>query len=590
MRRVLLALSLGLLVLSPASAAPAPAASAPRPFLDLQFNAAECTAGWIPIVRGDFESFMDSSVSRSGGQSAAIRYTAEERWTRARGYGLMNQEFPVADAAGKRFRLSGYIRTEDVRFGSAKLWITAVDSRGNVVASVEDRVAGVYGTAPWTLFQTEIDVPADAREMTFGILHEGSGTAWFDDLSVALDGVAWTQGKQPAVPRVTPAAVSWLRKSAIPFATPEAGNGFDDLQRLKKVIGDARIVSLGEGTHGTREFFQMKHRLLEFLVEEMGFTHFSIEANMPEAYRVNEYVLTGEGDPYELLEGMYFWTWNTQEVLDMILWMREYNASGKGPVQFTGFDMQFAVVAGNNVRTFLRTADSTYLLEAGALLSQAVEADQNRRATSADLAAARSVYEHMKAKRDTYLARFDAARVDWAIQNARVLVQALEQIGGGQTRDESMAENVEWILDHAPAGSKIVLWAHNAHVSKAPGWMGRFLEERYGDDMVVLGFAFGSGRYNAIQIGAGLGAHEAHPPISGSVESYLAAAGIPRFVLDLRRVPNGAPATWLRQSRNFRSIGAVAMRCAFFPAVVAEEYDALIWFDTTHPAVALPFD
>src|ERR1043165_4376892 len=121
----------------------------------------------------------------------------------------------------------------------------------------------------------------------------------------------------------------WIRANAIRLNTTEAGHGFADMQALKPLIGNARIVSLGEATHGTREFFQLKHRMLEFLATEMGFTIFSIEANMPEAYRLNDYVLNGTGDPAALLRGMYFWTWNTEEVLDMIQWMRDFNASGK---------------------------------------------------------------------------------------------------------------------------------------------------------------------------------------------------------------------------------------------------------------------
>ena len=85
----------------------------------------------------------------------------------------------------------------------------------------------------------------------------------------------------------------------------------------------------------------------------MGFTIFSIEANLPEAYRLNDYVLTGVGDPRLLLRGMYFWTWDTEEVLDMILWMRAFNASGRGRVQFTGFDMQTPIVAMEIVRAFV---------------------------------------------------------------------------------------------------------------------------------------------------------------------------------------------------------------------------------------------
>ena len=131
-----------------------------------------------------------------------------------------------------------------------------------------------------------------------------------------------------------------MRQNAIPLETVEAGHGFADLQPLGQIVGNARIVELGEATHGTREFFQLKHRIIEYLAAQKGFTIFSIEANMPEAYRLNDYVLHGVGDPRQLLGGMYFWTWNTQEVLDMILWMREFNQSGKGHIEFTGFDMQ----------------------------------------------------------------------------------------------------------------------------------------------------------------------------------------------------------------------------------------------------------
>jgi erythromycin esterase-like protein len=152
--------------------------------------------------------------------------------------------------------------------------------------------------------------------------------------------------------------IQWLKDQAIPFKTVEAGNGLADLQPLKKVIGDARIVSLGESTHGSREIFQMKHRLVEFLAMEMGFTIFSIEASMPESYRVNDYVVRGEGDPRALIAGMYFWTWNTEEVLDMVEWMRSANKQQPGSIEFTGFDMQEPRVAMQNVVSFLQQQDA----------------------------------------------------------------------------------------------------------------------------------------------------------------------------------------------------------------------------------------
>ena len=146
--------------------------------------------------------------------------------------------------------------------------------------------------------------------------------------------------------------LDWIHAHAVPFDRAEPGQGWDDLMPLKEIVGDARIVALGEGTHGTREFFQMKHRITEFLANEMGFTVFAIEANMPEARQVNRYVLTGEGDPKKALAGMYFWTWNTQEVLDMIEWMRAFNASGQRRIAIWGLDMQTPDVAMDSVRRF----------------------------------------------------------------------------------------------------------------------------------------------------------------------------------------------------------------------------------------------
>lgn len=140
---------------------------------------------------------------------------------------------------------------------------------------------------------------------------------------------------------------SWLSRNAIRLQTVEAGSGFTDMEPLKKLIGNAHLVSLGEATHGTREFFQLKHRMLEFLVSEMDFTVFGIEAPMPEAFDINEYVVNGNGDPEKALAGLYFWTWDTQEVLDMIHWMRHYNQdpSNKKKVKFYGFDMQHSTRA-----------------------------------------------------------------------------------------------------------------------------------------------------------------------------------------------------------------------------------------------------
>ena len=164
-----------------------------------------------------------------------------------------------------------------------------------------------------------------------------------------------------APPTVDRPPVEWLRKFARPLATCEPGGTDRDLAPLRAVVGDARVVALGEVQSGTHEFFQMKRRIVEYLATHMGFTLFAIEENMPGAYRVNEYVLTGRGDPKTVLAGITRRR-KTQEFLGFVEWMREFNRSGRGRLQFLGFDMLGSTdSAAAAVIRFVARAEPAYL-------------------------------------------------------------------------------------------------------------------------------------------------------------------------------------------------------------------------------------
>jgi TonB family protein len=679
-------------------------------------------------------------------------------------------------------------------------------------------------------------------------------------------------------------ARSWLAANAIRLNTVEAGHGFADMQPLKKIIGDARIVALGEATHGTREFFQLKHRMLEFLASEKGFTIFAIEANMPEAYRLNDYVLNGNDDPAKLIAGMYFWTWNTEEVLDMVLWMREFNKSGKGRVQFTGFDMQTPNVAADIVSDFVAKNDAGY---AGAVsqasdLAKAAQQTNSRsfgvatgsfpvkdaagkrvrlsgyiktqevtegyaglwwrvdgaagtlafdnmrdrgvtgttdwkrydvelqvaadaaninfgvlfpangtawfdsltieldgvsypannnlnldfesallddsdavryppntplgfhaggkgyqvqlvadvfhsgkqslrmtygrtagggnsggvgpgvapvnsggtnynrvfsgrevsqkprilskpepnytgdarknnvtgtvvlRAvfsssgqvtnitavkelpnglTESAIAAARSikfvpamkdghdvsmwmqleynfnppaeqktavatwqaVVRHLEESRDAYTKKNVAAQdIEWAIQNARVVLQCLQLRRNEVSRDQSMADNIKWILDHNP-GTKVVVWAHNGHVGTAANGyepMGTALRKMFGSQMVVFGFAFNQGSFQAVEMPpskSGLRTFHIDPAPEGSLDAMLASANLQIAAIDLHALPKDGPvANWFAEVRDTKSIGAVYSEefanKFFAKQVIANVYDALLFIEKTTAA------
>ena len=532
---------------------------------------------------------LDSVSPQSGTRSLRMQATA----ARAQGsFGVATASLPGALIAGKTIRLRGYIRTEGVNEGFAGLWMR-IDSATKTVAFDNMSSRGVTGTTGWAPYEITLHASPSVTGVNFGALHPGDGTAWFDSFSIEIDGKPYA-GETAPIWHATAAEAKWVKDHAIPLTTSDPNAPLDDLRPLGNIIGDARIAELGEGTHGTSEFFQMKHRLTEYLAQEKGFTVFAIEANMPEARRVNEYVLTGRGDPRAALAGMYFWTWNTQEVLDLIEWMRQYNVSGKGRMEFWGFDLQTPEVAMDSVRAFVRAADTAYVAIVDSAYAHIAAVQRERRSNTMSAVAASyweseagRVLAHLQSNRDAYIAAGrDSLDVAWAIQNARIVVQAAGTTRGPASRDSSMAANVQWIAAHQPAGTKMALWAHNGHVARQPNWMGAHLAARYGSAMRVIGFSLGDGDFTAVGP-RGLSSYPAMPPQPGTLEEIFRATGIPRFALDLRGAADKPDAAFLAAPHDFRSIGAMATDTQFFATSLASQFDVVIYFDHTRPSERL---
>jgi erythromycin esterase-like protein len=152
----------------------------------------------------------------------------------------------------------------------------------------------------------------------------------------------------------------WIRRTARPCETCEPGANHDDLASLHRIVGNARVVALGEGTLGTREFVQLKHRMVEYLVSEMGFDAVAIPANMPETRALDDYVQTGKGDPRALLSWYWLKSWplDTEEMLAFVEWMRGYNiAHRKRPLRLVGYEMFKPNLPTEIVGQFLRRVD-----------------------------------------------------------------------------------------------------------------------------------------------------------------------------------------------------------------------------------------
>jgi erythromycin esterase len=387
----------------------------------------------------------------------------------------------------------------------------------------------------------------------------------------------------------------WIRQNAIPFRTPVPGSSLDDLEPLRKVVANARVVALGEATHGTSEFFQLKHRMLEFLVSQMGFSIFSLEAGMPEADRLNDFVSGGEGDPAELLDGPLS-QWKTQEILNMVLWMRELNTSGKGHIAFSGFDMQNPMRALENVRQFAGKRDSEFAatFDRAARMVRSFSPQSTNPAADVEWNKVVGYLESLRPQKG----------FEWTLQNARIVQQFMNwaaQLANGPVsmaiRDASMAANVKWILDQAK-DAKVVLSCHNFHAMTGPLYpnqpgkndsMGAVLRDLYGEDLVTFGFVFNRGSFRARGMNGTLQDFSVAPLPAGSLDASLAESGLPLFALDLRAAPRDGPVSdWLGSKLQTRNIMAGFSKDAagftIFEQVVRERYDCLVFVDRTTAA------
>jgi erythromycin esterase len=403
-----------------------------------------------------------------------------------------------------------------------------------------------------------------------------------------------------------PETLAWITQNALPLKGVEAGHGFADLQPFKAIVGDATVVGLGEATHGSREFFQLKHRMLEFLATEMGFTVFAIEANLPEAFAVNDFVLTGQGDPAKALAGLYFWTWNTEEVLDMIRWMRTYNEdpAHRKKLRFYCVDMQTETMAYAQAKAWLDTADP---IEAAKLqeIKQAMAklpgrySGKTTKETFQAWASSAKEVEALITRLETQ--ELTGADFDRQRQNLRVLAQfaTMNADARGVTgvRDASMAANLRWIQAREK-GAKIVLWAHNGHIAIRPAngtgvaAMGWHLRQALGKAYVPIGFAFREGGFQAMNgdpQNRGLKVFEVKPQAMGTLDAALAATKLPFLALDLRNRPKqGQVKHWLESPQGTWRIGA-----GFTPGQelnylskepITDSYDALLFVNHTTSA------
>ncbi|TAK14489.1 MAG: erythromycin esterase [Acidobacteria bacterium] len=396
-----------------------------------------------------------------------------------------------------------------------------------------------------------------------------------------------------------------------------------EYDHLVDLLGTARIVLLGEATHGTHEFYRARAIITGKLIER-GFNAVAVEADWPDAYRVNRYV-RGIGHDRDAADSLAdfkrfpAWMWRNADVLDFVGWLRTHNdrMPAERRAGFYGLDLYSLHASMNAVIAYLAKVDpdgaerarhryacfdrfgeemQEYAYTAGTGLTASCERQVLDQLT--DIRRKAAQYAH----RD---GRIAADELFYAEENARLVTRAEEyyrtMLGGHveswNLRDRHMVETLNRLLNHLDGGTgsaRVVVWAHNSHLGDARATemgrsgelnVGQLVREQYAGQAMLVGFTTHTGTVTAASRWGGEAERKAvRPSIAGSYERLLHDAGIARMMLPLRTDLDLASA--LATERLERAIGVLYLpgserQSHYFRASLPMQFDVVLHFDET---------
>ena len=406
-------------------------------------------------------------------------------------------------------------------------------------------------------------------------------------------------------------------------ARPVSGTDAD-YDGLLDLIGDRRVVLIGEASHGTADFYAERARITRRLIAERGFTAVAVEADWPDAYRVNRYVTLRSVDPdaETALAGFKrfpTWMWRNPEVADFVEWLRAHNAAvadAARRVRFYGLDLYSLRTSMEAVVDYLADIDPAEARRARTRYACFDHVGGEGQAYGFALAHEGGLpcedevvaqLLELRRRASTYVGEQGLAAEDeqfFAEQNAVVVRNAEEyyqqMYAGGESswnlRDRHMASTLEAVVEHLEsvgAPAKVVVWEHNSHVGDARATtrgargqltVGQLARETFGDDAVLVGLTTYDGEVTA----APDWRRPAHrwrvrPALAGSHEEVLHAVGLPRFWVS---TAERAVRDVLLVPRLERAIGVVyrpmhERQAHYVLTHMAERYDAVVHLDRT---------
>jgi len=399
-----------------------------------------------------------------------------------------------------------------------------------------------------------------------------------------------------------------------------------DLSGLMERIGDSRVVLLGEATHGTSEFYRMRARITRELILKKGFTIVAVEADWPDAARIDHYIRYLERPVPDWTAFARFptWMWRNEEMRELVDWLRLHNRElpAVGRVGFYGLDLYSLFTSISAVLEYLDDVDP----ETAAVARHRYGCLSPWESDPATYGYAALTERYRSCERDVVrmLQQLLAGRMHFmdadgdryfdAVQNARIVEQAeryyrLMYYGGPASwnhRDTHMFETLKRVLEVRGAGSKAVVWAHNSHLGDASATemgvrgeinVGQLCRQEFGPAVYSVGFGTDHGTVAAASDwGAPMEIKSIVPSLPRSYERLCHSSGIQQFLLGLRAA--GELRTELLEPRLERAIGVIyrpqtELDSHYFMAHLPRQFDEYIWFDETqavHPLKSQELD
>lgn len=391
-----------------------------------------------------------------------------------------------------------------------------------------------------------------------------------------------------------------------------------NLDNLMERIGDSRLVLLGEASHGTAEFYEMRARITQELIEKKGFTIIAAEADWPDAAHINHYLHGTEPDPLSAnkpFSRFPTWMWANHSVLDFIHWLKTYNQTktqAENKVSFYGLDLYSLFSSIEMVINYLDKVDpqtaEVARLRYGclmpwsndpALYSQVIitkryrECEEDVLATLQDLLKKRIEYSREDGER-----YFDAQQNAHLVANAERYYRTMyyAEANSWNQRDQHMFETLQSILEFKGPDSKAVIWEHNSHVGDARATqmsargelnIGQLARQEYGDDAYLIGFGTDHGTVAAASEWSGpMEVKQVQPSHIDSYERVCHEVQTDNFLLPLRQPLQSITRKKLLVERLERAIGVIyrpetELQSHYFYASLPNQFDEYIWFDET---------